>query len=87
MDDLASYFVEERSKVRYVVSIAESLITESLNANGAREKPSTGQPRACRILSVEQQTSHPQLSPIVSEKRNCKKRVQRWMKASHLLAC
>ena len=24
-------------------------ITESLNANGAREKPFTGQPRACRI--------------------------------------
>jgi len=28
-------------------------ITESLNANGAREKPFMGHPRACRILSVE----------------------------------
>ncbi|CCW65862.1 unnamed protein product [Phytomonas sp. EM1] len=28
-------------------------ITESLNANGAWEKPSWGHPRACHILSVE----------------------------------
>lgn len=31
-------------------------ITEFLNAKGAWEKLSTGHPRACRILSVEQKT-------------------------------
>ena len=32
-------------------------ITESLNAKGAWEKPFTGHPRACRILSVEHTSS------------------------------
>jgi hypothetical protein len=34
------------------------LITESLNAKGAREKLLVGDPRACRILSVEQKPNH-----------------------------
>lgn len=37
------------------------LITESLNAKGAREKLLVGDPRACRILSVEQK--HNRLPP------------------------
>ncbi|CCW72294.1 unnamed protein product [Phytomonas sp. Hart1] len=34
-------------------------ITESLNANGAWEKPFWGHPRACHILSVERITTLP----------------------------
>lgn len=36
-------------------------ITESLNANGAWEKPFWGHPRACHILSVERITTLPSL--------------------------
>jgi len=34
-------------------------ITESLNAKGAREKPSKGDPRACRIAQCRTKTTHP----------------------------
>ena len=33
-------------------------ITESLNAKGAREKPSKGDPRACRIAQCRTKTTH-----------------------------
>lgn len=37
------------------------LITESLNANGAWEKPLRGYPRACHILSVEHKNKQPRV--------------------------
>ena len=43
-------------------------ITESLNANGAREKPSTGLTRACRNLSVEQKPKNTEESWLVEKK-------------------
>ena len=43
-------------------------ITESLNANGAREKPSTGLTRACRNLSVEQKPKNTEESWLVGKK-------------------
>jgi hypothetical protein len=44
-------------------------ITESLNAKGAREKLFPSEPRACRILSVEQTSNlHPLLSWVAWSK-------------------
>lgn len=57
-------------------------ITESLNANGAREKPSTGEPRACRNsqcrttnLSSPRSSSRTSVGP--RRETECK-RVRRW---------
>jgi hypothetical protein len=56
-------------------------ITESLNANGAREKPSTGQPRACRISQCRTTNLPPPArifcALVWREKRTCVKRVWR----------
>ena len=40
-------------------------ITESLNAKGAREKPSKGDPRACRIAQCRTKTTHPPREAIL----------------------